>query len=67
MKICVQPDQAADYWRLNVATNPYFNPDCECFVILMLNTRRRVRGHSACEHRHHGYDSVHRVMYSEPQ
>ena len=45
MRICVQPDQAADYWRLNVATHPYFNPDCECFVILMLNTRRRVRGH----------------------
>jgi antirestriction protein ArdC len=45
MKICVQPDQAADYWRLNVATHPYFNPDCECFVVVILNTRRRVRGH----------------------
>jgi hypothetical protein len=45
MKICDQPDKAADYWRLNVATNPYFNRDCECFVILMLNIRRRVRGH----------------------
>jgi DNA repair protein RadC len=21
------------------------NPECECFVILMLNTRRRVKGH----------------------
>lgn len=45
MKICDQPDQAADYWRTNIATNPYFNPDCECFAVLMLNTRRRVRGH----------------------
>ena len=27
-------------------TNPYSNPECECFVILMLNTRRRVKGHA---------------------
>jgi DNA repair protein RadC len=45
MQICDQPHQAADYWRLNIATNPYFNPECECFAVLMLNTRRRVRGH----------------------
>jgi DNA repair protein RadC len=45
MKICDTPDTAADYWRLNVATNPYFNPECECFVVLLLNTRRRVKGH----------------------
>jgi hypothetical protein len=25
--------------------HPYFNPECECFVVLMLNTRRRVKGH----------------------
>jgi DNA repair protein RadC len=45
MQICEQPQQAADYWRLHIATNPYFNPDCECFAVLMLNTRRRVKGH----------------------
>lgn len=45
MALCDTPGKAADYWRLNVASNPYFNPDCECFVILMLNTRRRVKGH----------------------
>src|SRR6185295_17491372 len=28
-----------------IATNPYFNPDCECFAVIMLNTRRRVKGH----------------------
>jgi len=28
-----------------VATNPYFNPECECLVVLLLNTRRRVKGH----------------------
>ncbi len=45
MKICDTPDTAADYWRLHVATNPYFNPECECFVVILLNTRRRVKGH----------------------
>ncbi|HKI68720.1 MAG TPA: JAB domain-containing protein [Verrucomicrobiae bacterium] len=45
MQICDTPDTAADYWRLHVATNPYFDPDRECFVVVLLNTRRRVRGH----------------------
>jgi len=45
MQVCDTPQKAADYWRLNIATNPYFNSDCECFVVLMLNTRRRVKGH----------------------
>lgn len=45
MKICVEPQGAVDYWHLNVATNPYFNPECECFVVLLLNTRKRVREH----------------------
>jgi len=45
MKICDTPDTAAGYWRLHIATNPYFNPECECFVVILLNTRRRVKGH----------------------
>jgi DNA repair protein RadC len=45
MLVCETPDHAADYWRLHIATHPYFNPDCECFVVLILNTRRRVKGH----------------------
>lgn len=45
MHLCDTPEKAANYWRLHIATNPYFNPDCECFVVLMLNTRRRVKGH----------------------
>jgi DNA repair protein RadC len=45
MQICEQPQQVADYWRLHIATHPYFNPDCECLVVLLLNTRRRVKGH----------------------
>lgn len=45
MKICAEPGQVADYWRLHIATHPYYNPDCECLVVLLLNTRRRVKGH----------------------
>jgi DNA repair protein RadC len=45
MKICEQPQQVADYWRLHITTHPYFNPDCECFIVLLLNTRKRVKGH----------------------
>ena len=45
MRVCETPDQAAEYWRLHIATHPYFNPECECLVVLLLNTRRRVKGH----------------------
>lgn len=45
MQICDTPERAADYWRHTITTNPYFNPECECFVVLLLNTRRRVKGH----------------------
>ena len=45
MQMCDTPDKAAEYWRLHMVTNPYFNPECECFAALLLNTRRRVKGH----------------------
>jgi len=45
MKICETPQQIVDYWRMHIATHPYFNPDCECFVVLLLNVRRRIKGH----------------------
>jgi len=45
MLLCDTPDKAAEYWRLHVETNPYFNPECECFAVLILNTRRKVKGH----------------------
>jgi DNA repair protein RadC len=45
LHMCDTPDKAVEYWRLHIATNPYFNSECECLVILLLNTRRRVRGH----------------------
>jgi len=45
MRLCDTPQHAADYWRAHITTHPYFNPECECFVVLHLNTRRRIRGH----------------------
>lgn len=42
---CDTPERAVAYWHRHIATNPYFNPDCECCAVLLLNTRRRVRGH----------------------
>jgi DNA repair protein RadC len=45
MLVCETPQQVADYWRLHIATTPHFNPECECMIVLMLNTRRRVKGH----------------------
>ena len=45
MRICDTPDQAADYWRLHIATHPYFDPERECLIVILLNTRRRVKGH----------------------
>ena len=45
LQLCDTPEKAASYWRLHVATHPYFNPDCECFVVLLLNVRRRIKGH----------------------
>lgn len=40
------PDRVFDYWKANVATAPWFDPAKEAFVILILNTRRRILGHN---------------------
>jgi DNA repair protein RadC len=45
MLLCDTPEKAVEYWNLHVATGPYFNPECECMVVLLVNTRRRVKGH----------------------
>ena len=45
MQQCETPDKAADYWRMHIATHPQFNPDCECLAVLLLNARRKVKGH----------------------
>jgi hypothetical protein len=45
LQLCDTPDKAADYWRMHIATHPHFNPECECLAVLILNTRRKVKGH----------------------
>ena len=45
MLVCETPQQVVDYWRLHIATAPHFNPECECIAVLILNTRKRVKGH----------------------
>jgi len=45
LQLCDTPERAAEYWRLHVPGNPYVNPEVECFAVLLLNTRRRVKGH----------------------
>jgi DNA repair protein RadC len=43
--VCETPDHAADYWRMHIANHPHFDPERECFAVLFLNTRKRVKGH----------------------
>jgi DNA repair protein RadC len=45
MHLCDTPERAVAYWEAHVRADPRFNPECECFVVLLLNTRRRIRGH----------------------
>ncbi len=45
MQLCDTPEGAAEYWKMHIATSIQFNPECECFVVLLLNTRRRLKGH----------------------
>jgi len=45
LTLCETPNVAADYWRMHIPSNPYFNPEVECLVVLLLNTRTRIKGH----------------------
>jgi DNA repair protein RadC len=45
LQLCDTPDKAAEYWKLHITTHPHFNPECECLAVLLLNVRRRVKGH----------------------
>jgi DNA repair protein RadC len=43
--MCDTPEKAAAYWRASIETVPGFNPEVETFYVLLLNTRRRIKGH----------------------
>lgn len=45
LQLCDTPDKAASYWRSHVINHPYYNPDVETMVVILLNTRRRILGH----------------------
>lgn len=38
-------EMAAEYWYEHIASTSYFNPECECLAIIILNTRRMIKGH----------------------
>jgi DNA repair protein RadC len=42
---CDQAQHAVTYWKQNIEKWPYFNPECECVVVIVLNTRLRIKGH----------------------
>jgi DNA repair protein RadC len=45
MQLCDTPERAAEYWNTHVKAHPYFSPETECLVVLLLNTRHRLKGH----------------------
>ena len=40
------PELAVKYWRNNIPQAPWFDPMKEAFVVLVLNTRKRILGHN---------------------
>ena len=50
MQLCDTPDKVAEYWNQAIKSSPLFNPECECFFALLLNTRRRVKAHVLVAH-----------------
>lgn len=43
--LCDTPDKAAEYWRVTIPGTQYFDPERESFVVLLLNTRRKIKAH----------------------
>ena len=50
MQLCDTPDKVAEYWNTAIKSSPLFNPECECFYTILLNTRRRVKAHVLIAH-----------------
>jgi len=40
------PERAFNYWKANIPKADWFDPAKEAFVVLVLNTRRRIMGHN---------------------
>jgi len=50
MLLCETPEHAVGYWRQVIQNQLHFNPEVECFAVLHLNTRRRLKGHTLVSH-----------------
>ena len=50
MQLCDSPEKVAEYWNSAIKLSPLFDPECECFYVLLLNTRRRVKAHVLVAH-----------------
>jgi DNA repair protein RadC len=45
MLLADTPQKIADYWHQNITSHPMFDPERECPAVLLLNARRRIKGH----------------------
>jgi DNA repair protein RadC len=45
LQLCDTPQKAFEYWNLHLKTHPYVDSEVETMVVVVLNTRRRVKGH----------------------
>ena len=45
LHLCDTPEKAHEYFELHIRSDEKFRPECECFITLFLNTRRRIIGH----------------------
>ena len=45
LQLCDTPEKVVEYWDTHLKGHPYVSPDAETLVVLLLNTRRRVKGH----------------------
>jgi DNA repair protein RadC len=45
MFLCDTAQKAMDYWRMHIATHAQFDPERESFAVLLLTTRKRIKGH----------------------
>jgi DNA repair protein RadC len=50
LMLCDTPEKCAQYLRQVVHTSELYNSEVECFVVMFLNTRRRVKGHTIVSH-----------------
>lgn len=48
MALCDKPELAAEYWRTHIVNHPAYNSEVENFYVIILNTRRRIKGHILC-------------------